>query len=50
MTKDPVMFSSGAPRHLGRCYRVETVKCYGGCAIGRAGPINNVNLSESVNE
>jgi hypothetical protein len=23
------MFSSGAPRHLGRCYRVETVKCFG---------------------
>lgn len=29
MTKDSVMFSSGAPRHLGRCYRVETVKCFG---------------------
>jgi len=29
MTKDFVMFSSGAPRHLGRCYRVEPVKCFG---------------------
>src|SRR6478609_6174377 len=29
MTKDFVMFSSGAPRHLGRCYRVEPVKCSG---------------------
>ena len=29
MTKDFVMFFSGAPRHLRRCYRVETVKCFG---------------------
>src|SRR3954453_14601641 len=29
MTKDFVMFSSGAPRHLRGCYRVETVKCFG---------------------
>src|SRR6478736_960327 len=29
MTKDFVMFSSGAPRYLRRCYRVEPVKCFG---------------------
>src|SRR6185369_11307073 len=29
MTKDFVMFSSGAPRHLRRCHLVEPVKCFG---------------------
>src|SRR6476646_350995 len=29
MTKDFVMFSSGAPRDLGGCHRVEPVKCFG---------------------
>jgi hypothetical protein len=44
MTKDFVMFSSCAPRHFGRCYRVETVKCYSKRAIAGAYPIDNVNL------